>query len=67
MNRVIRWLSGGLTMEADPRRAELFAAMPGPAGKPLSTLGAREAGEAKGRAYEAEAAGPASAGVGASG
>ena len=67
LNRAIRGLPGGLTMEADPRHAELLAAMLGPGGKPLSTPGVKEAGEAKGRVYEAGAAGPASAGDGAPG
>ena len=44
LNRVIRWEDEGLTMEADPRHAELLAAMLGPAATPLSTPGLKEPG-----------------------
>ena len=42
LNRVIRWEEGGLTMEADPRHAELLAKMLGTGAKPLSTPGVKQ-------------------------
>ena len=62
LNRVIRWLPDGIALEADPRHAELLAAMLGPAARPLSAPGAREPGQARDRVHETGAE-PASAGV----
>eukprot|EP00969_Alexandrium_andersonii_P072566 3201985-Alexandrium_andersonii.AAC.1 len=41
LNRVIRWTDTGITREADPRHAELLAAMLGPKATALSAPGAR--------------------------
>ena len=62
LNRISRWLPNGLVVEADPRHAELLAAMLGPAARPLSAPGAREPGQSRERAH-GPGAGPASAGV----
>eukprot|EP00974_Lingulodinium_polyedra_P026946 2598288-Lingulodinium_polyedra.AAC.1 len=41
-------------MEADPRHAEVLAAMLGPGATPLSTPGVKESGKSRGRVYFAE-------------
>ena len=61
LNRIIRWLDGGLAVEADPRHAELLAAMLGPAARPLSAPGIREPGQSRDRVH-GPGSGPATAG-----
>ena len=68
LNRIIRWSAAGFAMEADPRHAELLAAMLGPRAAPLSTPGIREAGRVRGRVHDGGVgAGLAPAGDGARG
>ena len=65
LNRISRWTPDGYMIEADPRHAELLAAMLGPKATPLSTPGVREPGQARERLGECEpGAGLASAGDG---
>ena len=52
LNRVIRWTPQGLTLEADPRHAELLGAMLGPRATPLSAPGAREPGQSRDRIHD---------------
>ena len=39
LSRIIRWDADGVMLEADPRHAELLAAMLGPKATPLSMPG----------------------------
>lgn len=51
LNRVLRWQHNGVLLEADPRHAEILAAMLGPGASPLSTPGVKDHGNARGRVY----------------
>ena len=52
LNRVIRWSPEGIALEADPRHAELLAAMLGRGATALSAPGCREPGQSVDRIHE---------------
>ena len=54
LNRIITWEEQGISLEADPRHAEILTAMLGPEARPLTTPGVKRRGRTQGRIHDPE-------------